>query len=164
MSKASTPSEFRVEKQRVDAIITASSGQSTRGCFFTAGSSQFHEGRELVGELLNGARGFFPFEIHEGESTRTVLYNRAHVILVSLAENEEERVPGAAVATRRFVSILLSNGQRVVGFVRVYQPEGRDRLSDWTRQPDIFRYLETGDLMLLVNAAHIVDVSEVPEP
>ena len=164
MPKASAPSEFRVEKQRVDAIITASSGQSTRGCFFTAGSGRLHEGRELVGELLNGETGFFPFEVHEDGSTRTVLYNRAHVILVSLTENEEERVPGAAVATRRFVSILLSNGQRVVGFVRVYQPEGRDRLSDWTRQPDIFRYLETGDLMLLVNAAHIVDVSEVPEP
>ena len=164
MSAASNPSEFRVEKQRVDAIITASSGQSARGCFFTSGSSRLHEGRELVGELLNGASGFFPFEIHESEGTRTVLYNRAHVILVSLTENEEERVPGSAVATRRFVSILLSNGQRVVGFVRVYQPEGRDRLSDWTRQPDVFRYLETGDLTLLVNAAHVVDVSEVPEP
>ena len=35
----------------------------------------------------------------------------------------------------------------------MYQPEGRDRLSDWARQPDTFRYLDTGDLKLLVNAA-----------
>jgi hypothetical protein len=93
-----------------------------------------------------------------------VLYNREHVIVVGLHENEEERVPGYSVAARRYVSLLLSNGQRLVGYVRVYQPQGRDRLSDWTRQPDIFRYLETGDRILLVNAAHIVDVSEVPEP
>jgi hypothetical protein len=164
MSAPAGTSEFQFEKQRVDATITASSGLPTRGCFFTAGASRHHAGPERVGELLNGAAGFFPFEIHDNDGTRTILYNRAHVILVGLRENEEERVPGFGVATRRSVSILLSNGQRVAGFVRVYQPQGRDRLSDWTRQPDTFRYLQTGDLMLLVNAAHIVDVSEVPEP
>jgi hypothetical protein len=47
--------------------------------------------------------------------------------------------------------------------VRVYRPEGRDRLSDWARQPETFRYLETSDMALLINAEHIVDVSEVPE-
>ena len=67
-------------------------------------------------------------------------------------------------ARRRVVSILLSNGQRVDGAVRVYRPEGRDRLSDWTRQPETFRYVETGDATFIVNAAHIVEVSEVPEP
>jgi hypothetical protein len=164
MSAPAGISEFRFDKQRVDATITASNGRLTRGYFFTAGASRHHLGRERVGELLNGASGFFPFEIQDSEGTRTILYNRAHVVLVSLGENEEERVPGYAVAARRSVSILLSNGQRVAGFVRVYQPQGRDRLSDWTRQPDTFRYLQTGDLMLLVNAAHIVDVSEVPEP
>jgi len=164
MSAASSPSEFRFEKQRVEATITASSGQTTRGFFFTAGTGRHDAGRERVGELLNGGAGFFPFEVHDSAGTRTVLYNRAHVILVGLSENEEERVPGYAVATRRRVSILLSSGQHVVGFVRVYQPEGRDRLSDWTRQPEAFRYLDTGDGTLLVNATHVVDVSEVTEP
>src|SRR5581483_4820787 len=99
-------SEFRFEKQRVNATITASSGEPTRGCFFTAGASRHHAGPERVGELLNGGGGFFPFEIQNGEGARTVLYNRAHVILVGLRENEEELVPGYAVAARRFVSIL----------------------------------------------------------
>jgi len=157
-------SEFRVEKLRVDATVTLSSGQSTRGCFFTAGTSATHDGPELVGELLNSEAGFFPFEIHEGDDTRTVLYNRAHVVLVGLNDNEEERIPGYSVAFRQLVSILLSNGHRVVGSVHVYRPKGHDRLSDWTRQPEVFRYLETGDLTLLVNATHIVDISEVPEP
>jgi hypothetical protein len=62
------------------------------------------------------------------------------------------------------VSVLLSNGQRIVGAVRVYRPEGRDRLSDWTRQPETFRYVETTDATLVVNLAHIVEVSEVSEP
>jgi hypothetical protein len=104
--------------------------------------------------------------LSSGQSTVgcTVLYNRPHVVLVALADNEAEREPGYSVATRRFVSLLLSTGQRVAGAVRVYQPAGRDRLSDWTRQPGTFRYLETGDQTLLVNAEHIVDISEVPEP
>jgi len=163
MTPVSGP-EFRVEKLRVDATVTLSSGQSTRGCFFTAGTSATHDGPERVGELLNGETGFFPFEIHEGDDARTVLYNRAHVVLVGLNDNEEERIPGYSVASRQLVSILLSNGHRVVGSVHVYRPRGHDRLSDWTRQPEVFRYLETGDLTLLVNAAHIVDISEVPEP
>jgi hypothetical protein len=163
MPPTSGTSQFQFEKQRVDATITASSGEPMTGCFFTAGASRRHAGPERVGELLNDAVGFFPFEIHDGADTRTVLYNRAHVILVGLRENEEEQVPGYTVAPRRFVSMLLSNGQRLAGSVRVYQPQGRDRLSDWTRQPDTFRYFQSGDLMLLVNAAHIVDISEVPE-
>ena len=163
MSQApANPSEFRFEKQRVDASITASSGQTMRGCFFTAGASRHGDGPERVGELLNGARGFFPFEVQEGSLPRTVLCNREHVVLIALATNEEEQVPGYAVATRRHVSILLSTGQRVTGFVRVYLPEGRDRLSDWTRQPEPFRYIETDSATFIVNAAHIVAVTEVP--
>jgi hypothetical protein len=164
MSIRSSDSEYRFEKQRVDATVTLSSGLSTRGCFFTAAESTRYDGPERVGDLLNSEAGFFPFEVHEPEGTRTVLYNRIHVVLVGLSDNEAQREPGYNVATRRFVSILLTNGQRVVGSVRVYRPEGRDRLSDWTRQPETFRYLETGDMTVLVNAAHIVDVSEVPEP
>ena len=46
--------------------------------------------------------------------------------------------------------------------VRVYRPEGRDRLSDWARQPETFRYVDAGDTTLVVNAAHIVAVTEEP--
>ncbi len=161
---APQPSEYRFEKRRVPATVTLSSGETTHGCVFTAVGSTRDGGAELVGDLLNADTGFFPFEIQEDGVSRTLLYNRAHVVLVGLTENEAERVPGYDLATRRVVSILLSTGQRVVGSVRVYRPIGRDRLSDWTRQPEAFRYLETGDLTLLVNATHIVDVSEVPEP
>ncbi|HXD73703.1 MAG TPA: hypothetical protein VN628_08205 [Vicinamibacterales bacterium] len=164
MSSQPTPSEYRFEKRRVDATVTLSSGRSTRGCLFTAGQSTRHGGPELVSDLLNAGPGFFPFEVQEDNGSRTVLYNRAHAVLVALADNEAEHEPGYSVATRRFVSVLLSTGERISGAVRVYQPAGRDRLSDWARQPETFRYLETGGLTFLVNAAHIVDISEVPEP
>jgi len=156
-------SVYRFEKRRIDATVTLSSGQTTHGCFFAAGDSLRHGGPERLVDLLNEETGFVPFEIHHEDRMRTVLYNRSHIVFVTLAENDASLDPGYTVATRRFVSILLSNGQRIVGTVRVYRPEGRDRLSDWARQPETFRYLETSDMALLVNTAHIVDVSEVPE-
>ena len=84
--------------------------------------------------------------------------------MVALTENEARRDPGYDVATERFVSVLLSNGSRVAGSIRVYRPEGRDRLSDWARHSDTFRYVETGETTLLVNIAHVIEVSEVPRP
>ena len=156
-------SVYRFEKRRIDATVTLSSGDSTSGCFFAAGDSLRHSGPERLVDLLNEETGFVPFEIRDGDGTRTVLYNRAHIVLIALSENDASLDPGYSVATRRSVSILLSNGKRVAGAVRVYRPEGRDRLSDWARQPETFRYLETSDMALLLNTAHIVDVSEVPE-
>jgi hypothetical protein len=151
-------SEFRVEKQRADASITLSNGSSMSGHFFLAQASPTLTGRERVGELLNSESGFFPFQ---DDSGRTVLYNRDHVVLVRLAEDEARLDPGYAVATARTVLISLSNGQQLRGSVRVYRPEGRDRLSDWARHGPRFRYLETSEATVILNADHIVDAREV---
>jgi hypothetical protein len=156
-------SEFRVEKRRTAATVTLSTGLSERGCFFVAGGSPHHDGPERVSDLLNSEQGFFPFEIHGADGTRTVLYNRAHVVMVALSEEEASRDPAYGVATQRVVSALLSTGQRVVGTVRVYRPAGHDRLSDWAHQPETFRYVQMRDMTIIVNVAHIVEVSEVPE-
>ena len=154
-------SEFRVEKHRAVAVITLVTNENIKGCFFTAAGSARRDGAERIGDLLNSETGFFPFEIPTDGGTLTVLYNRVHVIAVRVMDDEARRDPGYEVATRRTVSLLLSNSQRVVGEVRVYRPEGRDRLSDWTRQPEVFRYVEAKDATYIVNAAHIVAVTEV---
>jgi hypothetical protein len=158
-----TPSKFRVPKERADAVLTLSSGESMRGCVFVAGGSARHTGPERVAELLNAETGFFPFEVQDGGSVRTVLVNRGHVVMVALADNEASRDPGYDVARRQTASILMSSGQRIVGAVRVYKPEGRDRLSDWGRQPEPFRYVETADTTFIVNLEHVVEASEVHE-
>jgi hypothetical protein len=162
MAGESEESGFRFEKRRAEAAVTLVGGESARGSFFVAAARSNREGVERVGELLNEAPGFFPFEIETADGPRTILYNRAHVITVTLAESEAARDPGYAIAKRRDVWILLTDGRRLRGVVRVYRPEGRDRLSDWTRQPETFRYIDTDEGTLLVNAAHIVAVTEEP--
>jgi hypothetical protein len=154
-------SELRFEKHRAEAVVTLVTNENIKGYFFTAAGSARRDGAERIGDLLNSESGFFPFEIPKDGGTVTILYNRVHVIAVRVMDDEVRRDPGYEVATRRTVSLLLSNSQRVNGEVRVYRPEGRDRLSDWTRQPEVFRYVESTDATYIVNAAHIVAVTEV---
>src|SRR5437867_1727938 len=154
-------SQFRVEKRRVEAELTLSSGHSVRGIFFLAGSCSRHSGPERIADLLNAQDGFFPFETAR-DPADTVLINRAHVVSVRLLEHPDEPQldPGYLVAPERQVVMLLSNGARLRGAVRVYRPEGRDRLSDYAQSSETFRYLESADGTFVVNCAHIVNLRE----
>jgi len=158
-------SEFRIEKRRAEAALTLTTGNTVKGCFFLSGSSASHVGPERVADLLNAETGFFPFEVNAGAAPYTVLFNRTQLVLVALLEEtgEAQLDPGYNVATERAIRILLSNGQAVVGRVRVYRPSGRDRLSDYARAPEIFRYVETTGGTVVVNAEHIVELRETSE-
>jgi hypothetical protein len=159
-------SEFRIEKRRAEAVLTLTTGTTVRGCFFLSGSSASHSGPERVADLLNAETGFFPFELNAGTAPYTVLYNRTQLVLVTLLDEaiEAQLDPGYSVASERAIRMLLSSGQTVVGRVRVYRPTGRDRLSDYARAPEIFRYVETADGTVIVNADHIVELRETTEP
>ena len=161
MTADPAPSEFRVEKSRVTAVLTLSNGLAMPGSFFVAGGSARHAGPERVSDVLNSDTGFFPFEVREPTGTNTVLLHRDHVVMVALTENEASGDPGYDVATQRTVLLLLSSGQRVVGIVRVYRPEGRDRLSDWAHHGERFRYIETNNATVLINVDHVLEVREV---
>jgi hypothetical protein len=163
---AEAGSEFRVAKARIEATLTLSNSASVHGSFFVADSSAAHEGPERVKDVLNAEPGFFPFEVDSSSGTRTILYNRDHVIFVSLPDNHEPRLdPGYDVAPKRIVSMLFSNGARLDGVVSVYRPQGRDRLSDFARSPENFRYLEIPNGTCLVNVRHLIElVEEAPNP
>jgi len=165
-SPAQSLSEYRVEKSRTDASITLSSGLTVHGCFFVAGSSRSGSGPERVKDLLNSESGFFPFETSAfGGATRTNLYNRDHVILVELADKREAHSDsGYDVAHPRAVTMLLSNGARLHGLVRVHRPHGRDRLSDFARASEPFCYLETERTTYLVNVRHLIELAEETSP
>jgi hypothetical protein len=157
-------SEFRIEKNRAEAALTLTTGATVRGCFFLSGSSPTHA-PERIADLLNAETGFFPFELHGNETPHTVLYNRTQLVLVALVEGtgEAQMDPDYSIARERGVRILLSNGHSVEGLVRVHRPYGRDRLSDYARQPETFRYVETPGGTVIVNADHIVEFRETTE-
>lgn len=155
-------SQFRVEKRRAEAQLTLSTGVTLRGSFFLAASTPTQVGPERVADLLNAEAGFFPFGPPGGSAEDTVVVNRAHVVSVKLLERvrEAQKDPGYEVATERHVVMMLSNGTRLTGSVRAFCPQGRDRLSDYVRSPETFRYLECADTTFIINIAHIVEVKE----
>lgn len=159
-------SEFRVEKSRARGTLTLTNGTSVHGCFFLAGGSRTHAGPEGVKDVLNGETGFFPFETEGPGGSRTVLYNREHVMFVALEDKEEpRRDPGYDVATERNVALVMSNGTRLHGTVRVFCPQGHDRLSDFASAPDMFRYLESANATYVINVHHLVElIEETPVP
>ena len=157
------PSELRVNKHRADAVVTLTNGTSTVGVFFVAEATPTHLGLERVAELLNSETGFFPFEIRGIGQAHTVMYNRRHVVMVAVSDEEARRDPGYELATERKVSVLLSNGQHIVGSIRVYRPKGHDRLSDWARDRDHFQYIEAPGATVIVNLEHVVEAREVFE-
>lgn len=164
MSAEAISSRLRVEKRRSEAEVRLTDGSVVSGCFFVAGGSARHAGPERVGDLLNAGEGFVPFERQLASGTRTVLYNRAHIVTVTLWEHEASRDPGYVVAPMHVVSLRLSTGEEIIGTVRVYQPDGHNRVSDWARGTEMFRYVEAGAVTVLVNTAHIIEISESSKP
>jgi hypothetical protein len=152
------PSAYHVQKERMDAVLVLTSGATVIGQFFLAPANQNSTGRERVGELLNAELTFFPFENERGD---TILYNRDHVVTVEVFDDEARRDAGYGVARPRTVTLSLANGKQLSGSVRVFRPEGHDRLSDWARHGPRFRYVETAHSTFLVNVDHVVDAREV---
>ncbi len=155
-------SQFRIEKRRAPAEVALSTGGSLRGAFFLAASGVTQTHPERVADLLNGEE-FFPFASGADGSETMLLLNRAHVVAVKLLDPvpEAQLDPAYALATQRRVALLLSDGTRREGTVRVSLPPGRDRLSDYARAPERFRYLETDAATFVVNIAHIVEMTEI---
>ena len=154
-------SEFRVVKARTEATLTLSNGTSVDGYFFVTTDISARNGPEPIRDVLNAERGFFPFRSLGPDGARDVLYNPDHVIVVALRGSDEaQRDAGYDVATKRGVSMLLSNGQCLRGTVSVHRPRGRDRLSDFARTPGRFKYLVHNDVTLLVNVTHVRELVE----
>jgi hypothetical protein len=151
-------SEFRFEKHQVAASLILSTGAMRHGCFFVV-TSVTHGGPERVGDLLNGALGFFPFQHDDGS---TAQYNRLQLVMVRLPVGvaEEELEPGYSIAIRREVSMTLSTGTVVSGTVLVNGAAGHERLSDYVRESKQFWYVLTSGGTLIVNSSHIVALVE----
>lgn len=154
-------SELRTEKRRESADVTLVTGITISGVFFLDRSSRLHTGPERVGDVLNLEAGFFPLE----RGTETVLVNRAHVLKVTLPPQmiEAQLDASYAVATRRTARLLLTTGEEITGNVVIHRPPGHDRLSDYAEADERFRYVELPDRTVLVNAEHIVALTEVFE-
>lgn len=157
-------SQFHTQISRVPGTLTLAGGDSVTGSFFVAAASPTHSGPMRVKDLLNLESGFLPFEVADAGAARTQLFNRVHIVAVTLASAEEPRSDaGYDLAVPRRVSLRLSTGAVVTGAIRIYQRPGHDRTSDYARDwtGEAFRYLERESDTLIVNMAHVLQISEI---
>ena len=151
---------FRVQKRQVHATLTLADGQKVRGSFFLSESAADHAGPERVDDLLNAPGRFVPFQLGTGkEGTRVTLFNRARIVLVDIPEAEVALVhdPSYNMARPEPASLLLSNGDRMVGEIRVTGLSGHARLSDFTNQRT-FIYFEKPRQTVVVSLDHVVEI------
>jgi hypothetical protein len=157
-------SQFHTQTSRVPGTLTLAGGDTVTGSFFVAAASPTHHGPMRVKDLLNLEPGFFPFEVTDAGGARTHLFNRVHVVAATLASAEEPRADaGYDLAVSRRVSLRLSTGAAVTGSIRIYQRPGHERTSDYARgwTTEAFRYLERESDTLIVNMAHVLQISEI---
>jgi hypothetical protein len=154
--------DLRVEKERSEATLTLSNGASVRGSLFVSAGGPGHRQRERIKDVLNAEPGFFPFEVQDNGSRGVALYHRDHVVFVTLPSlDEPQQDPGYDIAVARDVSLLLADGTRLAGRIRIYTPPGHDRLSDYARGTESFLYLEAPDCTYVINARQIVELREI---
>ena len=152
-------SQYRIEKQHdVMATITLASGVELRGSFFLADAATAHSGRERVYDLLNEPERFFPFDVEgrDGKPSYVSLLARSHVLFVTLDEPAAELHYddlSLGMASRKFVSLLLTNGARMRGELFIVMPEGMDRVSDFANR----------DQMSIVNFDHVIEILPMAE-
>ena len=158
-------SEFRIEKRRAEATLTLTTGATVHGCFFLSASSASHAGPERVADLLNGEAGFFPFEL-----------NRDRAALHRPVQPHARRAGVAAEAPSKRSWTRLQPRDRARGpHAPVQRQHGRRGGSASTGRADaiasatmresrkLFRYVETADGTVIVNADHIVELRETTE-
>jgi translation initiation factor IF-2 len=126
----------------------------------------------VVPEEFGGDSPFVPVSAKTGAGIDALLEQvllQAEVLELKAAADamarglviEAQLDAGYNVAVRRHIKMVLTTGEAITGHVVVYRPPGRDRLSDYARSDEHFRYLEVADRTLLINAAHIVALTEV---
>lgn len=155
-------SAYQIEKRRTQVRITMATGTSVVANVFLADATPSGRHPERVGDLLNADRGFFPAEVQDPSATRVSLFNRDHVVTVRLEEPELELDLDAsyAIAPRRRVAFVLSNGDLLFGEMHVVAPEGHMRVSDFASTAERFRYLDTADGTYVVNLDHVVEIAQ----
>ncbi len=129
--------QLKIETIKKKATVFFPENTNLDGYFFVSAIAAFHEGGELITELLAKDRNYIPFETQQGE---IVLLRKENMMMVSLEEEEVDNfLPGYKQVT---VVIHLLTGKSFLGKVSFALPETHSRLSDFLNSRDAFFRME----------------------
>ncbi len=147
--------EEKMEKVRMPVTLSIIDNSLIEGNIFLSEYSPIHHGREMVKDMFNSGKDFFPIELKNDNSI--ILINKYNVIKVILVERDRLEVE-LTMGKKQKAKITLSNGEIVTGMFVVEMPEEKSRLSDFLNNPDKYLYIEKEDDKdndLIINSYYI---------
>ena len=120
--------DYRVPMKQMAVQVALASGTSAEYAIFLAPYSDRREGPETIEDYLNGVREFLPM-MHDGAPK---IINRDQVLWVLLNEGvlPPPAEEGDSPAVQREVSLELTDGSRLDGYIEITRPEDSSRISD----------------------------------
>ncbi|MHB8139599.1 MAG: hypothetical protein ACYDGO_14600 [Smithellaceae bacterium] len=147
--------QLKIETIKKKAIVFFPENTQLNGCFFVSAIAAFHEGGELITELLAKDRNYIPFETDQGE---ILLLRKENMMMVLLEEEDDvdNYMPGYKQVT---VDIHLLTGKVISGRVSFALPETHSRLSDFLNSRDAFFRMEVEGKNYLVQNKFVKMIS-----
>ena len=148
---AITNNDYRIEKQRLAAVLVTVGGESVSGELFVQASPRNRYGREEAIDILNAAEPFFPLLTTDGEMLLIAKDRVRELETPHRASPDEWRIGAPAT-----IELRLTGGAIHTGVVYLESLSGRTRVLDFlNRVGERFFMLYTARGTLLVNRSFI---------
>ena len=147
--------DFRVTKLRVPVKVLVSNREQESDVFLTPVAAS-HEGGETLSDLLNGPDSYLPLE-WKGEMT-CIPREAIEVAWIAPAAGYVSEVD-VSPPTEQSVRITLRSGRRLTGSMRYSRHPDSSRLVDYLNGSPQFIAVHQGEMLALVNRAHIAFIA-----
>jgi hypothetical protein len=146
-----THNDYRIEKERLAAVLVTVGGETITGELFVQASPRNRYGREEAADILNSAEPFFPISTTDGDML---------LIAKDRVREMEARDPTSAdewrIGAPATVEVHLTGGAVHIGNVYLDSLSGRTRVLDYlNRVGERFLLLYTPRGTLLLNRTFI---------
>ena len=144
---------FKVPKVKTPLTINFVGGSSVSGQIFLSPQSPYRFGKEKMLDLLNNEDAFFPLEAETTSSIRLV--HKRNIFFITTHEDKEENESGKPVT----VTIVRTDGEKLVGDLIIQEPEHRSRVLDFfnSNNGSFFR-LQTKEKVYYINSRYVSEI------
>ena len=150
--------DLKVPLQEVSVRLLLQDGNEFNGSLFSSSIRAGGRPGSILDRLNDSSEKFVPFAF----AAQSSLVNKSRIVWIELATSDEQQ-PESDVATQCRVTLTLTNGLLVEGWVRYELPPERQRLLDFLNSAGDFVAIFDDQHTTLVNLASVVRVESSPD-
>ena len=150
--------DYKVEKEPFPVKLYLSNGTMQEGIIFRGLHAAFHEGPEMVKDVLWQTEQFIPVHFTEGA---TRLIHKDQISAIAFQSDDLDMDPSDMnTSSVHEVTVQLVNNIRLEGNFLFLLPSHARRVKDFLNQREPFLELRKGKQVYLINKAHVLFVEE----